>query len=46
MNTNVADWSGPPIAARQTDISMKNNPRLLVAVIAAVVALGASSFGF
>jgi len=46
MSTNIADWSAPSIVARRTDVSMKNNTPLLIAVIAAVVALVAASFGF
>lgn len=41
MSTNVADWGASLMAARRTEVSMKNNTPLLVAVIAVVVALGA-----
>jgi len=46
MSTNIADWSAPSIAARRTEVSMKNNAPLFVAVVAIVVALVGASFGY
>lgn len=46
MSTIIADSGPAPIAAWRTDVSMKNNTPLLVAVIAAVSALLAAWFAY
>ena len=43
MSTNIENRSESLMAERQTDVSMKSHSPLLVAVVAAVVALGAAA---